>query len=76
MYTRLVLSSGTSPNTYVPTFAPHTLPRLQLDVKGCKNIYDSFDRYCEVETMDGANQYNTDTFGLQVGGGLLSVDTA
>ncbi|MEW5319855.1 MAG: hypothetical protein WDW38_010976 [Sanguina aurantia] len=38
---------------------------LQLDVKGCRNIHDSFDRYCEVEVMDGANQYNTDTFGLQ-----------
>jgi ubiquitin carboxyl-terminal hydrolase 7 len=39
---------------------------LQLDVKGCKNIYDSFDKYCEVEVMDGQNQYKTDDHGLQV----------
>lgn len=38
---------------------------LQLDVKGCKNIYDSFDKYCEVEVMDGQNQYKTDDHGLQ-----------
>lgn len=38
---------------------------LQLDVKGCKNIYDSFDKYCEVEMMDGQNQYKTDDYGLQ-----------
>ena len=40
---------------------------LQLDVKGAKNIYDSFDKYCEVEVMDGQNQYKTDDHGLQVG---------
>ena len=40
---------------------------LQLDVKGAKNIYESFDKYCEVEVMDGANQYKTDEHGLQVG---------
>ncbi|EIE26652.1 cysteine proteinase [Coccomyxa subellipsoidea C-169] len=38
---------------------------LQLDVKGCKHIYDSFDKYCEVEVMDGQNQYKTDDHGLQ-----------
>lgn len=38
---------------------------LQLDVKGCKNIYDSFDKYCEVEVMDGQNQYKTDDHGLR-----------
>ena len=39
---------------------------LQLDVKGARNIYDSFDKYCEVEVMDGQNQYKTDDHGLQV----------
>ena len=39
---------------------------LQLDVKGCKNIYDSFDKYCEVEVMDGQNQYKTDDHSMQV----------
>ena len=39
---------------------------LQLDVKGCANIYNSFDKYCEVEVMDGQNQYQTDEHGMQV----------
>ena len=39
---------------------------LQLDVKGCKDIYNSFDKYCEVEVMDGQNQYQTDDHGMQV----------
>ncbi len=38
---------------------------LQLDVKGCKDIYSSFDKYCEVEVMDGQNQYQTDEHGMQ-----------
>lgn len=45
---------------------------LQLDVKGCKNIYDSFDKYCEVEMMDGQNQYKTDDYGLQARSSFLS----
>eukprot|EP00878_Enallax_costatus_P010709 GHUV01011185.1.p1 GENE.GHUV01011185.1~~GHUV01011185.1.p1 ORF type:complete len:671 (+),score=192.28 GHUV01011185.1:167-2179(+) len=38
---------------------------LQLDVKGCKDIYDSFDRYTEVEIMSGENQYKAEDHGLQ-----------
>ncbi|KAL6782343.1 hypothetical protein ACKKBG_A06435 [Auxenochlorella protothecoides x Auxenochlorella symbiontica] len=38
---------------------------LQLDVKGCKTILDSFDRYCEVETLEGDNQYLAEGHGLQ-----------
>ena len=38
---------------------------LQLDVKGCKNVYESFDKYVEVETLDGQNQYRAEGFGLQ-----------
>ncbi|KAG2434916.1 hypothetical protein HYH02_012114 [Chlamydomonas schloesseri] len=38
---------------------------LQLDVKGCKNVYDSFDKYTEVEVLNGQNQYKTDDFGMQ-----------
>ena len=37
-----------------------------LDVRGCKNIYDSFDRLTAKERMDGANQYNAEGYGLQV----------
>jgi hypothetical protein len=39
---------------------------LQLDVKDCKDVYDSFDRYCEVERLEGDNKYNADGHGLQV----------
>lgn len=35
---------------------------LSLNVKGCRNIYESFDKYCEVETMDGDNKYRADGF--------------
>jgi len=38
---------------------------LQLDVKGCKNVYDSFDQYCAVEMLDGQNQYKADGHGMQ-----------
>ncbi|KAK9841636.1 hypothetical protein WJX74_009141 [Apatococcus lobatus] len=38
---------------------------LQLDVKGCKDIYGSFDRYTEVEKLEGQNQYKAEGFGLQ-----------
>lgn len=39
---------------------------LQLDVKGCKNVYDSFVKYTEVEMLDGQNQYKAEGHGLQV----------
>ena len=38
---------------------------LQLDVKGCKDIYASFDRYTEIEKLDGDNKYRAEGFGLQ-----------
>lgn len=41
-------------------------PLLQLDVKGCKDIYASFDKYCEVEVLEGDNQYNAEKHGMQV----------
>ncbi|KAK9813402.1 hypothetical protein WJX73_006228 [Symbiochloris irregularis] len=42
-----------------------TFMDLQLDVKGCRDIHDSFDKYCEVERLEGANQYAADGHGLQ-----------
>jgi len=38
---------------------------LQLDVKGCKNVYDSFEKYVEVETLEGDNKYQAEGHGLQ-----------
>ena len=39
---------------------------LQLLVKGCKNMYDSFDKYVEVEDLTGQNQYMAEGHGMQV----------
>ena len=48
---------------------------LQLDVKGCKDVYASFDAYTAVETLDGQNQYNAEGHGLQdAKKGVLFVD--
>jgi len=38
---------------------------LQLDVKGCKNVYESFAKFCEVEIMEGREQYNAEGHGMQ-----------
>ncbi|KAJ3011309.1 hypothetical protein HKX48_006911, partial [Thoreauomyces humboldtii] len=38
---------------------------IQLNVKGCKNLKESFDEYVSVENMDGENKYAAEGFGLQ-----------
>ncbi|KAI3915068.1 hypothetical protein MKW92_007257 [Papaver armeniacum] len=38
---------------------------LQLDVKGCKDVYASFDKYVEAERLEGDNKYHADQHGLQ-----------
>ncbi len=38
---------------------------IQLNVKGCKNIQDSFVEYCSKETLSGDNKYFAEGFGLQ-----------
>lgn len=35
---------------------------LSLNVKGCRNIYESFEKYMEVEVMEGDNKYRADGF--------------
>ena len=39
---------------------------LQLLVRGCKNMYDSFNKYVEMEDLNGQNQYQAEGHGLQV----------
>ncbi|CAM9255886.1 unnamed protein product, partial [Chrysoparadoxa australica] len=39
---------------------------VQLDVKGCKDIYESLAKYVEEETMDGDNMYEAEGHGKQV----------
>lgn len=35
---------------------------LSLNVKGCRNVYESFEKYIEVEMMDGDNKYRADGY--------------
>ncbi|KAG2227462.1 hypothetical protein INT45_007487 [Circinella minor] len=38
---------------------------IQLNVKGCKNLEESFENYIGVETMEGENKYQAEGYGLQ-----------
>lgn len=38
---------------------------IQLPIIGCKDVYDSFDKIVEVETMDADNKYHAEGLGLQ-----------
>ncbi|CAO3657616.1 unnamed protein product [Mucor hiemalis] len=38
---------------------------IQLNVKGCKNLVDSFEDYITVETLEGDNKYMAEGHGLQ-----------
>lgn len=44
----------------------YCVPDLQLDVKGCRDVYASFDKYVEVERLEGDNRYHAEQHGLQV----------
>ncbi|KAF9680759.1 hypothetical protein SADUNF_Sadunf06G0155000 [Salix dunnii] len=48
---------------------------LQLDVKGCRDVYASFDKYVEVERLEGDNKYHAVEHGLQdAKKGVLFID--
>ncbi|XP_071690524.1 ubiquitin C-terminal hydrolase 12-like [Rutidosis leptorrhynchoides] len=48
---------------------------LQLDVKGCQDVYASFDKYVEVERLEGDNKYQAEEHGLQdARKGVLFID--
>ncbi|KAL6005120.1 CSN-associated deubiquitinating enzyme Ubp12 [Asimina triloba] len=48
---------------------------LQLDVKGCRDVYASFDKYVEVERLEGDNKYHAEQHGLQEAKkGVLFID--
>ena len=40
-------------------------PDIQLNVKGMKNLEESFQNYVEVEKLDGDNKYAAEGLGLQ-----------
>ncbi len=39
---------------------------VQLNVKGKKNVYESFDDYVAVESLEGDNKYDAGDYGMQV----------
>lgn len=39
---------------------------IQLNVKGCKSLRDSFKEYIQEEILEGDNKYQTVGYGLQV----------
>nr|ACJ04334.1 ubiquitin specific protease 12 [Nicotiana tabacum] len=48
---------------------------LQLDVKGCRDVYASLDKYVEVERLEGDNKYHAEKYGLQdARKGVLFID--
>ncbi|XP_037414267.1 ubiquitin carboxyl-terminal hydrolase 13-like isoform X2 [Triticum dicoccoides] len=48
---------------------------LALDVKGCLDVYASFDKYVAVEMLDGDNKYQSEKYGLQdAKKGMLFID--
>ncbi|XAR64915.1 Ubiquitinyl hydrolase 1 [Bertholletia excelsa] len=48
---------------------------LQLDVKGCRDVYASFDKYVDVERLEGDNKYHAEQYGLQdARKGVLFID--
>lgn len=47
------------------SFRDESFYDLQLDVKGCKDIYASFRKYVETELLDGDNQYDAEGHGKQ-----------
>lgn len=42
-----------------------SFPDIQLNVKGMKNLYESFKDYVAVETLEGDNKYMAEGHGLQ-----------
>ncbi|KAI8992035.1 hypothetical protein BDF20DRAFT_909725 [Mycotypha africana] len=38
---------------------------IQLNVKGCKDLHESFQKYVDVEILDGENKYMAEGHGLQ-----------
>lgn len=38
---------------------------IPLDVKNCKDLYQSFDKFIEIEMLDGDNKYQAEGHGLQ-----------
>ena len=53
---------------YVPYTSSHREPYMgiELNVSGCRNVYESLKRSCAEEMLEGAHKYYTDKYGAQV----------
>ena len=48
---------------------------IQLDVRGCKSVEESFRKYITTELLDGENQYDAESLGKQdANKGVIFVD--
>ncbi|KAG5220945.1 cysteine proteinase [Salix suchowensis] len=61
---RLEEFNGMSIVSYVMAYLKD-VSDIQLNVKGMKNLYESFKDYVAVETLEGENKYQAEGFGLQ-----------
>ncbi|RLN55798.1 hypothetical protein BBJ29_006664 [Phytophthora kernoviae] len=52
-------------NVDFQSFRDESFYDLQLDVKGCRDLMQSFRKYVEVEMLDGDNQYEAEGHGKQ-----------
>lgn len=52
-------------NVDFQSFRDESFYDLQLDVKGCRDIYESFRKYVETEMLQGDNQYEAEGHGKQ-----------
>ena len=48
-----------------------TYTELELDVKGCKNVYEALEKFCQTEQLEGPNNYPAEKLGLKVQSKLL-----
>ncbi|RLN95700.1 hypothetical protein BBJ28_00017199, partial [Nothophytophthora sp. Chile5] len=52
-------------NVDFQSFRDESFYDLQLDVKGCKGLTESFRKYVEIEMLQGDNQYEAEGYGKQ-----------
>ncbi|KAL0708078.1 hypothetical protein Bca4012_074504 [Brassica carinata] len=64
-FRKAVYHMPTTENDAPTASIPLALQNLQLDVKGCKDVYESFDKYVEVERLEGDNKYHAEGHDLQ-----------
>ena len=49
---------------------------IELDVSGCRNVYESLESFCAEAVLKGPNKYNTDKYEPQVRSHSLNRDAS